>query len=714
MFHSPPTSRAALRRLLIVLVIALGVMIYAYGWTVTDIDLEVPQEAKRQQSVQLAMRDLLSPRIFEQDRELHPTTAAFLVNCDSGEAPSAPTSSDEPFVVISPTCGAAGDVVTVKAYNFAPNVEARIRWIPHEGQRRPREVLETGREEITLDASGSFEGSIEVPRISGSEGKIHQVEFVAAVPSGAVRFSSITDEVIRRMAETIFMALVATTLAIPISFLLSFFAAGNLMHPVRTPMGTLMVAVIALPLGWLIGARLLGVVGRVALNLGQAEFEDITAVILPLTVLFGTVAASRMPHVHELGLPRAILNQVVVIIGATFLIGFVGGLMLLISPQLVNLADSFRPENNSGILNWLINALADGVAAIGKLLELIGGFIDLFIKSIAGLLGAFGLVSIATRLGAVPMRQIVGLASHALGGVLGIPTGMIIMAAVAGIAKWAAMFGLFPPLAAALLGSQVLLLLYRWAVWGGKQKKVLTQQDRLINLLLMVIGALPSFVFTFWYLKVGRSLIDGTLPAANTVDVLGIEIGQYLWKSLQIGAVLGGMMGLMAGTEAPFMIGTVLYNITRNILNALRSIEPLIMGLIFVIWVGIGPFAGVLALTLHSIASLGKLYSEQIESIDEGPIEALKATGASHLQTIIYAVVPQIIPPYIAFTMYRWDINVRMSTIIGFVGGGGIGLLLNQQINLLRYRDAGVAVLAIAIVVSLLDYASASIRERAG
>jgi phosphonate transport system permease protein len=147
-------------------------------------------------------------------------------------------------------------------------------------------------------------------------------------------------------------------------------------------------------------------------------------------------------------------------------------------------------------------------------------------------------------------------------------------------------------------------------------------------------------------------------------------------------------------------------------LNALRSIEPLIMGLIFVVWVGIGPFAGVLALTLHSIASLGKLYSEQIETIDSGPIEAVQATGANHLQTIVYAVIPQIIPPYIAFTMYRWDINVRMSTIIGFVGGGGIGLLLNQQINLLRYRDAGVAVLAIAIVVSILDYASAKIRER--
>jgi phosphonate transport system permease protein len=186
----------------------------------------------------------------------------------------------------------------------------------------------------------------------------------------------------------------------------------------------------------------------------------------------------------------------------------------------------------------------------------------------------------------------------------------------------------------------------------------------------------------------------------------------YLTQAMAIGVVLGALSGGLAGTRTVFPLGEVLYTATRTILNGLRSIEPLIMGLVFVIWVGIGPFAGVLALTLHSIASLGKLYSEQVENIDSGPIEALESTGANRLQTIMYAVVPQIIPPYIAFTMYRWDINVRMSTIIGFVGGGGVGFLLQQQINLLQYRQAGVAVLAIAIVVSVLDYASASIRER--
>jgi phosphonate transport system permease protein len=158
--------------------------------------------------------------------------------------------------------------------------------------------------------------------------------------------------------------------------------------------------------------------------------------------------------------------------------------------------------------------------------------------------------------------------------------------------------------------------------------------------------------------------------------------------------------------------GLAVYYATRTFFNILRSIEPLIMAIVFAVWVGIGPFAGVLALAMHSIASLGKLYSEAIESIDEGPIEAVTSTGANRLQTIFYAVIPQIVPQYLAFTIYRWDINVRMSTIIGFVGGGGIGFVLQQWINLLQYRNAAVAVWAIAIVVATLDWVSAKVREK--
>ncbi|CAI2719676.1 phosphonate ABC transporter, permease protein PhnE [Nitrospina watsonii] len=158
--------------------------------------------------------------------------------------------------------------------------------------------------------------------------------------------------------------------------------------------------------------------------------------------------------------------------------------------------------------------------------------------------------------------------------------------------------------------------------------------------------------------------------------------------------------------------GTTIYYLVRTGFNVLRAIEPLIMAILLAVWVGIGPFAGVLALALHSTAALGKLFSEQIESIDPGPVEAITATGARPMQVVLYGVLPQVVPQFLALGFYRWDINVRMSTIIGFVGGGGIGFLLQQWINLLQYNQAGTALLAIALVVISLDLVSAKVREK--
>lgn len=159
-------------------------------------------------------------------------------------------------------------------------------------------------------------------------------------------------------------------------------------------------------------------------------------------------------------------------------------------------------------------------------------------------------------------------------------------------------------------------------------------------------------------------------------------------------------------------LGNTVYIIVRTIATIFRSIEAIVWAIIFSVWVGIGPFAGMMALMIHSVASLTKLYSEQIENIDPGPVEAIKATGASTLQIWIFAVVPQIISPYLAFTIYRWDINVRMATIVGFVGGGGIGLLLLQQQQLLRWQNVGMIIWLIAAVVWIMDMVSAKVRER--
>jgi len=155
-----------------------------------------------------------------------------------------------------------------------------------------------------------------------------------------------------------------------------------------------------------------------------------------------------------------------------------------------------------------------------------------------------------------------------------------------------------------------------------------------------------------------------------------------------------------------------IYYAVRMVLNIFRSFEVLVIAIVFVTVVGIGPFAGMLGLWVHTIAVLGKLYSEQIESMDTGPVEAIMATGAGRLQTILYAVVPQMVNPFIAFTIYRWDVNVRMSIVVGFVGGGGIGQLLQQYTGLLEWRSVGTIALFTVLVVWAMDAASARIRER--
>ena len=719
--NSPRTSREALRTLVLVLVTVIAFMIYSYGWEVTDINLSTPQQETRQTNVGNALRELLSPRIFEQDREVFDYGENFVIGCDYDSADQQQVDDGGPFILVEPRCGVPGDLITIEGRNLSPSAAARIRWVPVEGQARPREDITSGREELIVSRDGAFSAIIEVPRISGSEGQTHVVQLRVAVPDGPVRFSDTTNEVIRRMVETIFMALLATSIAIPIAFVLSFLAAHNLMKPVRLTLGSMLVSFIALPVGWWLGATLLGDLGRFGVEVGRGDIAlALGGFLIPVAaVVLGGLAIRWMSArlVFPVGSWQAeavgIARQIVVIVLLIFVAGAIGGLGILGGDQFRSLGDTIRPEGDGNALLWLQRALADGIGGVGQLIGILGEMVELFIGGVAGLVGAFTLSGILTSTTRKPLLHLPYRPSVVVGGVLGAISGGLLLAGVAEIGRGAALLGLLVPFTTALLGGQIMVMILRRVFHirrraGGSR----TNTDVFASALLFIVSAVVIFILTFDVLQIGRAIIDGTLPPDTTIDLLAFDMSLYVFDAVLFGAVLGGIAGALATSNATFPVGTVLYNVARTLMNTTRSIEPLIMGLVFVIWVGIGPFAGVMALTLHSIASLGKLYSEQIENIDEGPIEALLATGANRLQTIVYAVVPQIIPPYIAFTMYRWDINVRMSTIIGFVGGGGIGLLLNQQINLLRYRDAGVAVLAIAIVVSILDYASASIREQ--
>ncbi|MCE5207850.1 MAG: phosphonate ABC transporter, permease protein PhnE [Chloroflexi bacterium] len=234
-----------------------------------------------------------------------------------------------------------------------------------------------------------------------------------------------------------------------------------------------------------------------------------------------------------------------------------------------------------------------------------------------------------------------------------------------------------------------------------------------------------------------RALTNSTDPTSPTLhqptveqrrQIKGIQLtktGGYLLQGIYetialalvattLGAILALPISFLAARNLmgsnPFTMA--IYYIVRTLLNFFRSIEALILAIIFVVIVGLGPFPGMLAITVHTIAALGKLYSEVIEGINPGPIEAVRATGANWVQVVRYAVIPQIIPSFTALTIYRWDINVRSSTIIGFVGGGGIGFYLYQWILLGDYRSLSSAFIAIALVVIILDFFSARLREK--
>lgn len=208
----------------------------------------------------------------------------------------------------------------------------------------------------------------------------------------------------------------------------------------------------------------------------------------------------------------------------------------------------------------------------------------------------------------------------------------------------------------------------------------------------------------------------GPRPSQAVYDVLDATVVTIFMALLATTAavIIAAPISFLAASNVTKRgpIGTAVYYLTRSFFNVFRSFEAIIIAMIFGFWVGYGAFAGMLALTVITIASLGKLFSEAVEGIDPGPVEALTATGAGRLHVILYAVVPQIVPNFLSFSIYHWDINVRISTIIGYVGGGGIGYYLAQMINTGQDNKAGTAIWAIVVVVWVMDFFSTAIRKR--
>ena len=621
-------KRGFKRTLIFILAMVFGVIVYAYGFDVTRVNLDEIKSETRQTQLVRVLRSLARPDLMTYERVSTPTDAAFAMPCPAGGFIPDEVDENARHITVEPACVEPGGKITVRGANFSANARGTLVQVPPAGD------LELRLAEFQVDGNGDFEITINTRERESDQPQtiraitrenigtiFNPVDVEVTDDSGNVstvrspRISKSSTDTWDRIIETVFLAFLATTLGTIIAVPLSFMAARNLMKDISVPMTKLALQLLAMPVGVGLGILAAGW----ARTISEQLTDSTILVILGLVVIpFLMVLAFRwaLPPVEEE--PPTPSERAVR--GVVIFIASVGGVVVLflLASLMVTVGD------------WLAPRLS-AFDFLGTFVTSLGDILNAIITLLTALATAGVLMNLAGKLG-------MWMKSH-------LPAGFIKVFRI--------------PLAAA--AGAVLAIL---------------------------IG-----IGIGWMYQITDPMKIYWIPAA-------------------VGAVIGLALAIRAYQKEQVGIGLSIYYIARTIFNAIRSIEPLVMVIVFVVWVGIGPFAGSLALALHTVAALAKLYSEQVESILPGPIEAVKASGATRIQTIVYAVIPQIVPPYISFTLYRWDINVRMSTIIGFAGGGGIGFLLQQNIRLLNYRAASVNMLAIAIVVASMDYLSSRIRER--
>ncbi|MET0502071.1 MAG: phosphonate ABC transporter, permease protein PhnE [Candidatus Binatia bacterium] len=200
---------------------------------------------------------------------------------------------------------------------------------------------------------------------------------------------------------------------------------------------------------------------------------------------------------------------------------------------------------------------------------------------------------------------------------------------------------------------------------------------------------------------------DNTFP--QTILGATLETVQMALAGTFLAVLVAFPLGFLAArntTPHPLV-----YHGLRTVLNFLRTIPDLALGLVFVSAVGLGAFAGTLALAIHTATVLGKLLSESVENIDEGIVEAIRATGAGYAQILSFAVLPQILPDLISFTLYRLETNIRAASVLGLIGAGGIGYLMSTSFRTFQYQEAAAIVIVLIALVMLVDTLSSRLRN---
>jgi len=245
----------------------------------------------------------------------------------------------------------------------------------------------------------------------------------------------------------------------------------------------------------------------------------------------------------------------------------------------------------------------------------------------------------------------------------------------------------------------------KWAVYGA--------------VLALVVWSVTSLQITpgrfLSGLGYGYELIDSMLPP-ETGSEYTLRLLDRMIETIAMAmvATVGGIAISLpvAFGAAENLAPRPLYYLSRGIISVTRAIDGLIVAIIAVIALGFGPLAGIVAISFKTIGFFSKLFAEDLEDIDMGGVEAVRATGATQFQSVVYGVVPQVVPRFAGLAVYRWDINIRSSTIVGIVGAGGLGVLLQRAYSRYEYDYVAAILIAIIAVVLVAEFVSAVVRRR--
>jgi phosphonate transport system permease protein len=240
----------------------------------------------------------------------------------------------------------------------------------------------------------------------------------------------------------------------------------------------------------------------------------------------------------------------------------------------------------------------------------------------------------------------------------------------------------------------------------------------------LALGTLAAFMWSAWNTEVsGSRMVEGLpfmldfirrmVPPDLSVVGNGVRGAIQTLEIAVVGTVAAAVLALPMGFAAARNAAPRwLFYSARSVLNVFRAIDTLVYALFFVAAVGLGPFPGVLAVVVYTATVLAKLYSEAIEAIDPGPVEAVTASGATRLQVLRWGVLPQLVPQFLSFVLYRFETNIRAAAVLGFVGAGGIGFYVQTYLRMLNYPAASAVLLVLVALVTLVDFASSRLRAR--